>query len=62
MPHWRRTVSLPRCNSPVRATSVQSTDNGTRTHPMNPDNFVGRCLFLQNQGFTVTVNIAAWPE
>ena len=26
-------------------------ENGTRTHPMNPEIFVGRCLFLQNHGF-----------
>jgi hypothetical protein len=37
-------------------------ENGTRTHPMNPEIFVGRCLFLQNHGFNVTVNIVAWPE
>ena len=37
-------------------------ENGTRTHPMNPEIFVGRCLFLQNHGFNVTVNVVAWPE
>lgn len=37
-------------------------ENGTRTHPMNPEVFVGRCLFLQNHGFNVTVNVVAWPE
>ena len=29
---------------------------------MNPEIFVGRCLFLQNYGFNATVNIVAWPE
>ena len=37
-------------------------ENGTRTHPMNPEIFVGRCLLLQNHGFNVTVNVVAWPE
>ena len=53
---------LPRCNSPLRTTSVHPMENGTRTHPMNPEIFVGRCLFLQNHGFNVTVNVVAWPE
>jgi hypothetical protein len=26
-------------------------ENGTHTHPMNPEIFVGRCLFPQNHGF-----------
>ncbi|MHB8865179.1 MAG: helix-turn-helix domain-containing protein [Pirellulaceae bacterium] len=30
-------------------------ESGTRTHPMNPEIFVGRCLLLQNHGFNVTV-------
>jgi MoaA/NifB/PqqE/SkfB family radical SAM enzyme len=37
-------------------------ENGTRTHPMNPEIFVGRCLLLQNHGFNVTVNVVAWPK
>ena len=46
----------------VRATSFHPMENGTRTHPMNPEIFVGRCLLLQNHGFNVTVNVVAWPE
>jgi MoaA/NifB/PqqE/SkfB family radical SAM enzyme len=42
--------------------SFHPMENGTRTHPMNPEIFVGRALFLQNHGFNVTVNIVAWPE
>lgn len=42
--------------------SFHPMENGARTHPMNPEIFVGRCLFLQNHGFNVTVNIVAWPE
>ena len=44
------------------ATRFHPVENGTRTHPMNPEIFVGRCLFLQNHGFNVTVNVVAWPE
>ena len=33
-----------------------------RTHPMNPEVFVGRCLFLQNHSFNVTAYNIAWPE
>ncbi len=42
--------------------SFHPTENGTRQHPMNPEIFVGRCLFLQNRGFHVCVNLVAWPE
>jgi len=42
--------------------SFHPMENGTRTHPMNPEIFVGRCLFLQNHGFNLTVNVVAWPE
>jgi len=55
-------LSLPRSNSQLRATSVHPMENGTRTHPMNPEILVGRCLFLQNHGFNVTVNVVLWPE
>ena len=52
--------------SPERVIKVTASfhpmENGTRTHPMNPEIFVGRCLFLQNHGFRVTVNVVAWPE
>ena len=52
--------------SPERVINVTASfhpmENGTRTHPMNPEIFVGRCLFLQNYGFNVTVNAVAWPE
>ncbi|MHB8862177.1 MAG: hypothetical protein ACYC6N_07225 [Pirellulaceae bacterium] len=52
--------------SPERVINVTASfhpmENGTRTHPMNPEIFVGRCLFLQNHGFNVTVNLVAWPE
>jgi MoaA/NifB/PqqE/SkfB family radical SAM enzyme len=51
----------PECVINVTA-SFHPMENGTRVHPMNPEVFVGRCLFLQNHGFNVTVNVVAWPE
>ncbi len=59
-------IEFARHVSPERVINVTASfhpmENGTRTHPMNPEIFVGRCLFLQNHGFNVTVNVVAWPE
>ena len=52
--------------SPERVVSIAAsfhpTENGTRQCPMNPEIFVGRCMFLQSRGFRITVNCVAWPE
>lgn len=59
-------LEFVRLISPERVVSIAAsfhpTENGTRQHPMNPEIFVGRCLFLQSRGFRVTVNCVAWPE
>ena len=60
--HSLRSVSDRGVNHLLAETSVHPMENGTRTHPMNPEFFVGRCLFLQDDGFNMTVNIVAWPE
>lgn len=53
-------VRLISPNRVVRvAGSFHPTEIGARQHPMNPEIFVGRSLFLQSRGFRGTVNCVA---
>lgn len=59
-------MDFVRVTSPQQVHSITAswhpTENGTKANPMNPEIFLGRVLFLQELGYSVTVNIVAWPE